>query len=750
VSTQTATASALQPPRLVWTKLNAPVQRDHVPRTELLRLLVRGPHAKLVLVRAPAGWGKSALLADWHASPRETRAFAWVALDGADSDPLRFLLYLVEALRTLEPEVGTTSLPILLAPGVDLVEDALPVLLNELQALSGDAVLVLDDYHAITNELIHDVVAYLLEHIPLALTLAVATRSEPALPLARLRARGDLLEIDPDALRFSKDEARALLNDLHGLDLDDTVVARLHERTEGWVAGLFLAALSLRGRDDARAFVDTFAGDDRHIADYLCAEVLAGHRAEVREFLLRTSILERFCAPLCDAVTGSGGAARLLPEIERANFLLVPLDTRRDWYRYHHLFGELLRDQLTPAEPGLLPELHRRAAGWLLAEGFVSEAIQHTIAAGDHAEAGERIAGQWPITLLGSAGDAVIEGWLRALPESVVRADVRLCIARCYVELSRGRMDGVETWLAAAEAAPQPGPFRDGHVSAAGAVAGVRAAWLWQVGDVDGSLAAGREARRSEEGSPWEAIGVAVIGLAHVARGEWDEGRHWMGEYSRIGRESGHHLHECSGLSTVSACLAETGELDAAADAAERALEIAGRHGIDEHWCTAHAHLVRGLVRERAGDSAGAAAALVRSVELARRGAGPVSEAWPLVHLTRVMAAGGDRPGARKRLAEAREALAPARDPGIFAQRVEQAEQALAARARVLAPGEPLSDRELAVLRLLATECSQREIGERLYISLNTVKSHTKSIFRKLSVTSRADAVARARELALL
>lgn len=702
-----------------------------------------------MLVRAPAGWGKSDLLAEWSGWQAERRSFAWLALDDGDNEPLHFLLYLVEALRTIDPGVGTSSLPMLLAPGVDLAGDALPVLLNELRDLP-EAVLVLDDYHAVENSEVHGIVEFLLEHGPPALTLALATRSEPPLPVSRFRARGDLLELDADALCFTESEATALLNDLHALELDPTTVGRLHERTEGWVAGLFLAALLLRGRDDAEAFVADFAGDDRHIADYLCAEVLAGQPADLREFLLRTAILDRFCPRLCEAVTGAGGGARLLAEIERSNLLLVPLDSRREWYRYHHLFGELLRNELALAEPRAFPELHHRAATWLLEEGLVSEAIGHRIAAGEVVEAGELIAEHWAPTLLQSAGDRTIEQWLAALGPPAVRADVRLCTARCFVELSAGRNDDVEEWLAAAEAAPLPGPFRDGTVSQSGAVARVRAAWRWQLGDASGAMEAGHEARAAEAGSPWEAIGVACIGLAHVARGEWDEGRGFMAEYARLGEVFGTYLNQASGLSTVAACHAELGAWEAAERAAVAAIAIAADHGIDEHWCMAHAHFACGLASERRGDPAAAVGALERSVELARRGAGPVSEAWPLVHLARVLAARGERVAAREAVGAAREALATAPDGGVFAARVDTAVLGLAPRSRDVTPGEPLSDRELAVLRELAGPLSQPEIDEKLYVSLNTVKSHTKSIFRKFGVSAREDAVGRAREMGLL
>ncbi len=739
-------------PPLVWTKLHAPVPRRLVPRDELVELLCAGPPRRLTLLRAPAGWGKSTLLAEWHGCERENRPFAWFALDSGDNDPVRFWTYAIAALRTLGPEVGSGSLAVLGAPVVSVVDEVMPLLIDELAALSEPAVLAVDDLHLVRDHRIHDQLAFLIEHLPPGLELAVASRTEPPLPLARLRARGELLEIDATRLRFTLEETSALLNDLHGLELAPDDVERLRERTEGWAAGLYLGALSLRGREDGHDFVEAFAGDDRHVVDYLSAEVLAGQPEEVRRFLLRTSVLERLSAPLCDAVVGGGvESAAMLELIERSNFFLVPLDVRREWYRYHHLFRELLAHELSRSEPELAPGLHRAAAGWLLASGFVSDGIRHTLLAGDAGAAGELIAAHWAPTLLGTAGDRIVDRWLSALPDEVLAADFRLCFARCFVALSLGRMDDVRMWLRVAEGAAPAGPFLDGIGSKEGALACVRAALLWETGDAGGGLEAGHEVLRAEPG-PWRAIGVATIGLGHAARGEWAEGRERMSEYARIGLETGQHLNHVSGFSTSAACMAELGELDEAGTLADSALELGRRHGIDEHWCSAHAHLARALALEGAGRLEDAEAALDRSVELAGRGSGPVYTAWPMLHMARVQAARGDRAAAAETLEECERMLAGAADAGIFPGRLEslRSELRVAAPARgEPATGEPLSEREREVLRLLASELSQREIGRELYLSLNTVKTHSRRIFRKLGVSTRDEAVARGREIGL-
>jgi LuxR family transcriptional regulator, maltose regulon positive regulatory protein len=732
-----------------------------VARDQLLARLLDGAPRRLTLVRAPAGWGKTTLLAEWSASERERRRFAWLGLDRGDNDPALFWSYVIGALRSLAPRIGERPLALLRAPGVDLAREMLPRLINEIAALPERSVLVLDDYHLIDRREIHEGVELLINHLPPRLEVAITSRTEPPLPLARLRGRGELAEVDAAALSFSDAEATELLNELHGLALGAEDVARLRERTEGWAAGLYLAVLSLSGRDDASRFIAAFAGDDRHVVDYLGSEVLAGQPGEVRSFLLRTSVLGRLCAPLCDAVTGRTDSARLLSRIARSNLFLLALDSRAEWHRYHHLFGGLLRHELSLAEPQLVPELHRRAAGWFLRAGLVSDAIEHTIAAGELADAGRLIVEHWAPTLLAAAGDRTVDGWLSALPDETLGADVRLCFARCFVSLSLGRLDEVETWLAIAHEAPRPGPFLDGAGSGHGALACVRAALLWERGDVGAAARAGHEARDAEGGSPWEAIGVAVIGLAHAARSEWEDGRIRMEEYARLGRQFGLHLNHASGLASSAACLAELGDWSAAEGAAESALEIARRHGIDEHWCTAHAHLALGLVGARRGRLEQAERSLERAVELAKRGSGPVYTAWPLLHLVRLHADRGDERLACARLEEARDELASAPDGGALPERLAAVERALprarpaaekptSPPARVPAPGEPLSERELSVLELLATDLSQREIGGELYLSLNTVKTHARNIFRKLGVSSRDAAVVQARERGLI
>jgi LuxR family maltose regulon positive regulatory protein len=736
---------------LLATKLHPPDPRQRIGRVALLTRLQRAADARVVLIRAPAGWGKSTLMAQWRAAEAGRRMFAWVTLDQRDSDPVRFWSYGIEALRAVSPAIGAASHALLGAPGVNLAEEMIPVLVDELSDLPAPLVIALDDYQQIEGEPVHATVRALVEYLPATVSVAIATRTDPPLPIARLRARGQVLDIDVRALQFSIEEAREFLNGQLDLDLADEDVARLHERTEGWPAGLYLAALSLRDRADPRDFVADFAGTDRHVVDYLIEEVLLAQQPAVRDFMVRTSILDRMCGPLCGAVLGRADAAATLDRLARSNLFMVELDARREWYRYHHLLHACLAAELSHEDPGTGSALHRRAADWYLSEGHVSDAVHHTIAAGDHDAARELIARHWAPMMMLTAGDRTVADWFAALPDTVVGHDLRLCVARCYIGLSMGQMDVVARWLTAAETAPLPAPFLDGFSSARGAVACVRAGYFWQIGDVGSAMRAAQDVLAYEAAtSPWRGIGHAVVALTRAAHGQWSEGRASMETWAEIGRAAGQAVPQISGAAHAAAWSSELGDWDRAATSAQTALGLAGEYGYEEHWICAGAHfaLARGL--ERSGELDAAKDAMRRALELARRGAGPVTGAWLLTHLVRLLVTCHDPAGARDCLEEARAALASAPDAAAVSAMVQAAERQLLAEGRARAVDEGLTDGELRVLRLLATTLTQREIGDELYLSLNTVKSHSRSIFRKLGASGREQAVDRARERGLI
>jgi LuxR family maltose regulon positive regulatory protein len=441
----------VMPGPLLETKLHVPNRRRAlVARPRLSARLSRGAESALTLVSAPAGFGKTTLLTEWlAAAPVDGRSVAWLSLDQRDNDPALFWAYLVAALKMAAPGVGESALSLLQPPQAP-VEVVLSTLLNDLSAISNDLVLVLDDYHLIDARDVQDGMAFLLEHLPPQIHLVIAGRADPALPLARLRGGGELVEIRAADLRFTADEAAAYLNGMMGLVLTAGDVAALEGRTEGWIAALQLAALSLQGRDDIAGFIAGFAGDDRYIVDYLVEEVLQRQPENVRSFLLKTSILSRLSGSLCDAVTGHDGGKAMLEALDRGNLFLVQLDDRRRWYRYQHLFGDVLRAHLLDEQPDRIHELHLRASDWYERNGERSEAIRHALAAEDFARAADLVELAIP-AMRRSRHEVTLRGWLDALPPEVIQVRPVLSIGYAGALLLVGELDGVEARLRDAE-----------------------------------------------------------------------------------------------------------------------------------------------------------------------------------------------------------------------------------------------------------------------------------------------------------
>jgi LuxR family maltose regulon positive regulatory protein len=353
------------PHALITTKLRPPRTRPNlVARPRLREALDLGEGCPLTLVSAPAGFGKTTLLAEWLEERSEVEAVAWVSLEASDNDPARFLAYLVGGLREVGGGIREGVLSSLNSPEPPLMEVVVGVLVNDLAEAGRGLTVVLDDYHEIHSESVHEAVSLLLEHLPENVRLVIASRTDPPLPLPRLRARGQMAELRAADLRFTPEEASAFLGDAMGLALSAEDVAALEGITEGWIAALQLAALSMQDREDVSGFVGSFSGSNRHVLDFLAEEVLERRPEEVREFLLATSVLERMSAPLCDTLTGRSGGQEMLKSLERKNLFVVALDNERRWYRYHHLFADFLRGRLKREDPGLVGELHLRTSAW--------------------------------------------------------------------------------------------------------------------------------------------------------------------------------------------------------------------------------------------------------------------------------------------------------------------------------------------------------------------------------------------------
>ena len=700
----------------------------------------------LVLLAAPPGFGKTTLLAQWREA--DSRALACVSLDAADNDPIIFWSYLVEAVRRVEPNFGAGASFALRNPRTDVVKAVAPAFLADLESVDGEIVLVLDDYQAVENRICHDSVAFLLERLPANVTLALSTRSDPPIGIGRLRAAGKLLELRAVELCFTRDEEAELLNERLQLDLSAEDAAVLHDRTEGWPVGVHLASLSLREVSDRAAFVARFGGSSRHVVDYLTEVVLDTLDPEPRRFLLETSILESMCGPLCDAVIGREGSDELLLAVERANLFLVPLDDRREWYRYHQLFVEVLRNQLLRSDPDLARDLHRRAFEWLAAEGSTLEAVRHALAAGEIEAATRLLIERW--TALQGVGRAKpILRWLDAFPAELVERDARLSLANAWALSVLNRRDEALHALQAVEAAGVVGTLPDG-TSVEAVTALVRA--CFPCGDAGGMRAAATRAfeLEGERRSPWQPTVHLTLGWARYLAGEASGARAPLAEAALLATRAKQWLTASTATAVLgSACLASD-DLAAAEAAAREGMRIAAAHDLVDQPGAGVAYAALGAVRARAGELDEAARLLERGVKRLRAGGEELYAADALLALAPLRRALGAREEARALLAEARAVVEGCPDPGMLRGRLEEVTRSMVPAHRRIDGDSELTERELEVLHYLAEGLPKREIGQALFLSFNTIHSHTKSIYQKLRVSSRQAAVERARELGAL
>ena len=442
------------PRPVIATKLYVPAPRqDLVSRPRLRELLGRAEVSRLTLVSAPAGFGKTTLLADWLAERRadENQRVAWVSLEATDSEPAVFWTYVATALEGAVPGTGSPALK-LLGSATLPTQQMLTSVLNELAAAGVGVWLVLDDYHLVDNHELNEAVGFLLDHLPPHVHVVLSTRADPTLPLSRWRTRGQLVEVRAADLRFTTDESTAYLNGVAGLDLAADDLEALEQRTEGWIAALQLAALSIRGHTDVEGFIARFAGNDRYIVDYLVEEVLAHQPEKVRDFLLYTAVLDRLTGPLCDAITGRDDGRDMLLTLERSNLFIVPLDDQRESYRYHHLFSDVLRARLLAEQPDQVPLLHRRASIWYQQNDLTEQAVRHALDAHDFDRAAHLMELAIP-TIRRNRDDAVMIGWLHALPDDTVRRSPVLSVMYGWMLMIAGDLEAVEPRLDDAEQA---------------------------------------------------------------------------------------------------------------------------------------------------------------------------------------------------------------------------------------------------------------------------------------------------------
>ena len=641
---------------VLTTKLHVPRRRRGlVARPRLTERLSGGDEAALTLISAPAGFGKTTLLTEWLAAVNGLTT-AWLSLDQRDNDPVVFWTYLLAALQAAAPGMSARALALLQEPHAS-IDEVLATLVNELDALPGGVVLVLDDYHVIAARDVHDRVAFLLEHLPPQVRLVIATRSDPALPLARLRARGELLEIRADDLRCTPDEAAAYLNGAMRLALTAEQVAALEARTEGWIAALQLAALSMRGRDDVASFVAGFAGDDRYIVDYLIEEVLQRQPADVRNFLLQTSILSRLNGALCNVVVGGDGGQAMLEALDRGNLFLVPLDERRHWYRYHHLFAEVLHARLRAEQPDRVSELHRRASDWHGLNGEPSEAIRHALAGGDAERAADLVELAMPAARR-NRQETTLRHWLQALPEAVIRDRPVLRAGYAGAILVHGELDGVEEhlrdaerWLDTAESGVD-----DAVVQAVRSqVAVYRAAQARMTGDLAGTVTHARRVidLAGDDDHLMRGSAAGLLGLAHWSSGDLEVAHRWWTDSRTALEKAGHHS-DTLGVAIALADISITrGRLRDAMATYRRGLADAARHGSPVLRGAADMHIGLSEVFRERNDLQAARAHLAASAELGEHAGLPQNRYRSRVAMARVCQAEGDLGAAVELLNEA-------------------------------------------------------------------------------------------------
>src|SRR6266851_4996579 len=644
---------------LLATKLHVPRRRPgFVPRPRLVGRLEEGLARGLVLVCAPAGSGKTVLLADW--ARHGGRPVAWLSLDVGDNDPARFWRHVVAALGRARPGIGELAGPVLGPLEASSPDGLVMALINELAAdpREDEVLLVLDDYHLIDSQPVHGSLLFLLEHLPPGLQMVLASRSDPPLPLARLRAGGQLAELRATELRFTADEAAALLREAIGADLPGTAVAALTARTEGWAAGLQLAGLSLRGQADTAGFVAAFSGSHRYVLDYLTGEVLERQNPQVREFLLETSVLERLTGELCDAVTGRADSQAMLADIERAGLFLVPLDEVRGWWRYHHLFADLLRARLQAEQPSRVPALHRAAATWSEEHDLADDAVRHTLAAGDTAWAA-RLVERHVEELLGRSEGATLRRWLSALPAESVRARPRLCLAQAYAAAQGFRVKALEALLDDAERAfavsgdepyePSLGPPQGDSVLA----------------NVPAGIAFLRASLARLRGDAARAAGYNRQALAHLGEDDW-----FMRSFVHWNRAVTDWLDGRLGPAERA-----QGNLDAALATCRQALDTFGESS--QTALTGPAHVGLAQVLYERNELTAALDHATRGVTLCRQLAFTPALATGLAIVARIRHAQGDAAGALDAMGEAGQA-------GLSPQVITLFNPAPSQRARLL------------------------------------------------------------------
>jgi len=635
---------------LLHTKLFIPRPRKNlVARPRLVDCLNEGLDKRLTLIAAPAGFGKTTLLSEWIA--QSPRCVTWLSLDETDNDPSRFWTYFIASLQSLSPQLGANALALLQSSTAPAVTSILAILINELSVFQDAFAIVLDDYHVIEANTVHEALAFLIDRMPGNMQLVITSRVDPPLPLSRLRVRDQLTEIRASDLRFTTEEAAAFLSQGMGLNLSAEEAALLETRTEGWIAGLQIAALSMQGRNDTAGFIQAFSGSHRHILGYLADEVINRQSEDTLQFLLQTSLPDRLCGPLCEAVTGDSGGQETLQNLERANLFIIPLDEEGVWYRYHHLFRQVLLNRLTASSTNgetNMAELHRRASGWFEEAGLIDDAIHHALAASDEERAAVLVE-RYSMIMLQQSKIFLFRSWLQQLPEELVQTRPRLLLAYGWSLVLTGHIKSLEQWLDAPEARKALAS-PELPVEVLGELTLLRATLARFQRQPDRSLQLAQAAleQLSKDERGFLAGAMYTIGVAHLQKGDIHLASQAFMEAVTLGKAKGGPYMALSALDTLSDIQIRQGQLAQAMQSCQQALDMAARLGWQSMPALGMTYLHLGRVLYEQNDLEGAAAALTNAVERLRGSIEQYLLAQGYRILAQVQLARGDTNGAFK------------------------------------------------------------------------------------------------------
>jgi LuxR family maltose regulon positive regulatory protein len=727
-----------------------PIRSEWLVRTRLLDELEHGAQRPVTLIAAPAGYGKTTVVAQWLASPSRPATVAWVSLDASDNDPVRLWTHIARALDRAGCTIARDVAGFVAAGGYDLVMAVLPRIVDAIAALSKNVTIVVDDFHIVRSAECSEQIDFFIKHLPDQAHLILMTRVDPALRLGRMRAAGQLSEIRADKLAFNEREASSLLMS-DGVQLPGHEVSELMRRTEGWPAGLYLATLSLAGRPDPREFVRHFSGNDRFIGDYLTEEVLNQQPDDVRKFILDMSIVDRFSAPLGDYVNGHRQSARILRALQHTNLFLIPLDAEGRWFRFHHLFGAVARSTLETEQPDRIAVLHGRAADWLSENGYIDAAIEHALAANRPDQAAFLVNASW-VQYFDAGMGTTIRRWLRALELSAAAHNTNTAVTAAWMAALTGQKEEMDRRLAELDTLTDGGALADTTASLESAVALIRGMFGFG-GPIEMLTSAQRATELETDGNtPWYAAARAALGHANYVAGDLNAAASVLPKAAYS--EAAPSLMRILALSTLALTHAELGQHERSHRSAEEAMDVVDTRSLHAMPAVSMAFTALGQAQAASGKLEEAMATLEYGLNLRRKIPGLTP--WPLIHHLLVMARAAviadDLPLARRLLDEAYPLIRQQYPDGMGAMvaRLEAVQKSLRQSQTNGVQSEQLTGREIDILRRLTSSQSLSEIASELYLSPNTVKTHTAALYRKLGARSRPEAIRIARERLLI